>query len=399
VLVVVELALAVVLLAGAGLLARSLTGVRRVDPGFDPRGVVLASVSLPTSAYPDRAGRVAFFEEVLARLQAQPGVRAAGIVSDAPLSGSGRQTGLRIEGAQQPPPGQQPPLTDLQTVSPGYPDAAGIRLVRGRTFEAGDDLDAPLVVLVDDVLVRRYWRNVDPIGRRLALDDDESGQPRWREVVGVVESVKHYGVDLDSARRAGGDLVRPTVYMPYGQEPEQAMTIAVRTGDDPAAIVPALREAVRAVDPGQPVGEVRLLRDLVADSLGPRRLHTALLGTFAVAALLLAAVGTYGLVAQAVARRAREIGIRVAVGARRADVVRMIVRQGAALAAAGVAAGLLAALGATRLLEGLLFGVGARDPGTLAAVSAVLAAATLLASWIPARRASRIDPIEVLRSE
>jgi putative ABC transport system permease protein len=164
-------------------------------------------------------------------------------------------------------------------------------------------------------------------------------------------------------------------------------------------VVPVLREAVRAVDPAQPVGEVRLLRDLMADSLGPRRLHTVLLGGFAVAALLLAAIGTYGLVAQAVARRAREIGIRIAVGARDEDVVGMIVRQGAALATAGAAAGLAAALGATRLLEGLLFGVGARDPVTLAAVVSVLVAATLLASWIPARRASRIDPIEVLRSE
>ncbi|HEY7529426.1 MAG TPA: ABC transporter permease [Gemmatimonadota bacterium] len=399
VLVVVELALAVVLLAGAGLLARSLSGVRGVDPGFDPRGVVLASVSLPTSVYAERERWVAFFDDVLERLRAHPGVTAAGVVTDPPLSGSGRQTGLRIEGAPQPPPGQQPPLTDIQVVSPGYPDAAGIQLVRGRTFEPADGPDAPLAALVDEVLVRRYWPDTDPVGRRLALDDDESGRPRWREVVGVVESVKHYGVDLDAERRAGGELVRPTVYLPHRQEPESSMTIAVRTDGDPAAVVPVLREAVRAVDPAQPVGEVRLLRDLMADSLGPRRLHTVLLGGFAVAALLLAAIGTYGLVAQAVARRAREIGIRIAVGARDEDVVGMIVRQGAALATAGAAAGLAAALGATRLLEGLLFGVGARDPVTLAAVVSVLVAATLLASWIPARRASRIDPIEVLRSE
>jgi putative ABC transport system permease protein len=359
----------------------------------------MAPLSLPAAGYADGERRAAFFEALIGRLEAVPGVQAAAIVSDPPLSGSGRQSGLRVEGAPQPPPGQLLPLTDIQIVSPDYPKAMGVRLVRGRTFSEDDGPDAPCVALVDEVLARRFLPGAEPLGKRLSVGDIEGRGSEWCEVVGVLGSVKHYGLDQDADRRAGGPAERPTVYLPHRREPNGSMTVVVRTGADPAAVASALREAVRSLDPGQPLGEVRLLRDLVADSLGPRRLHAVLLVVFAAAALALAAVGTYGLVAQSVARRTREIGIRMAVGARGGDVVRMIVRQGAALAAVGAAAGLAGALGATRLLEGLLFGVGARDPATLAGVAAVLVAATLLASWMPARWASRIDPIAILRRE
>jgi putative ABC transport system permease protein len=384
-----QLALTVVLLAGAGLLLRSLVRLQAVDPGFDPRGVLMVDVGLPTLRYPDPARQEAFFTTVLKRLAALPGVAVVGAATDTPLSGSGRQSGLRIE-SRPARSRDEIPLTDIQVVSPDYFRAMGVRLVKGRAFAPADKAATPPVAIVDAALARRFLGDADPLGQRIAFNNDESGAPLWREVVGVVEAVKSQGLDAEA---------RVLVYVPYLQEPESTMTLVMRARGDAAALAAAARREVWAVDPEQPVTSVRLMDGLLAESLAPRRLNAALLALFAAAALALSAVGAYGVVSTSVARRTQEIGVRMALGARKTDVLGLVLRQAMRPALAGIAAGLAAALAAARLLAGLLYGVTPADLPALAGAASLMAAVAVLACWLPARRAAGVDPMAALRYE
>lgn len=388
-LVISELALAVVLLAGAGLMIRSFQRVRNVQPGFDSKNVVMMELTLPAARYARAEEQSAFFSLILERIGGLPGVSAAGLVTDPPLSGSGRQSGLRVQGLA-PPSGELPPLTDIEVVSPGYFHALGVSLTHGRPFAEEDGAGAPRVAIVDEALARRFWRGESPIGKRVAFDNGEKGEALWREVVGVVRSVKHYGLDATG---------RMLVYVPSLQEPEPTMTLVVRGQVAPADLVPAIRREIQSLDSGLPLGDARVLQQLLADSTAPRRLQALLLSVFAATALLLASLGTYGVVAYAAARRTHEIGIRMALGARRGQVLGMIVRQGAVLTLIGAAVGLIAALLLTRTLRSQLYEVSPADPITFATITAVITIVTLLASYLPARRATNVDPLVALRSE
>ncbi|HEX5963075.1 MAG TPA: ABC transporter permease [Gemmatimonadales bacterium] len=388
-LVVSELALAVVLLAGAGLMIRSFQRLSNVHPGFDPSGVMMMELTLPTVRYPRPEQQSAFFSRVLERVGSLPGVKAAGVVTDPPLSGGGRQSGLRIAD-QAPPSGELPPLTDIEVVSPGYFHALGVPLIDGRRFSEQDGVTATRVAIVDEALAHRFWPGGNPIGKRVAFDNDEKGVALWREIIGVVRTVKNYGLDATG---------RMLIYVPSLQAPEATMTLVVRGGVAPAELVPAIRREIQPLDSSLPLGDPRVLERLLVDSVAPRRLQALLLSVFAATALLLASLGTYGVVAYSAARRSHEIGIRIALGAGRVQVLSMILRQGATLTLLGSAIGLLAALIVTRTLRSQLFEISPTDPLTFACITAVITLVTLVASYLPARRATRVDPLVALRSE
>jgi predicted permease len=389
-LVVAELALAVVLLAGAGLMVRSFQRILDVDPGFDPQGVLMMELTAATAEYPEPKQQAAFFQTVLERVRSLPGVTAAAVDTDPPLSGEGRQSGFRIKGQLEPPPGKLPPLADIQVVSPEYFETMGIPLVVGRDFDGSDRPGSRLVAVVDEAIARRFWPRSSPVGKLIAVDADESGRPIWREVIGVAGAVKAYGLEADS---------RILVYASFPQEHESTVYLAVRGHTSAAGLVPAIRREIWRIDRNQPIGDVRILEDLLATSLGPRRFHVLLLGIFAATALGLAALGVYGVLAQSVVQRTREIGVRMAVGASQRDVLHLVFQQGLALVLGGLASGLLAALLATRLLSSLLYEISATDPITFGLVSLLLALVAFVAMYLPARRATRIDPMAALRHE
>ena len=388
VLVAGQLGLATILLSGAGLLVVSLTRVLRVDPGFDPAHVITGELSLPRSRYPDAARRTAFRDAAIARLASMPGVREAGAVSILPLGGNGNSGTFDVEG-RETARGASMPHAESWAATPGYFSAMRIALLRGRIFTSADTAGSLPVVVVDDALARAYFGPEDPLGKRI----DFEGGPRsraWRVVIGVVRTIKARALD---------DEPRPAFYVPFSQSHEPILTLVARVEGDPARYAGALRRAVEAADPDQPVGTVAPLTSLLSDSVAQRRAAVGILGAFAATALLLAAIGLYGILAYSVARRRREIGIRIALGARRRRIVGMILRESGRMLAAGLAGGLLAALLLTRFLSSLLYGVGAVDPATFTVVAASLAAVGLFASYLPARRAARIDPMAALRTE
>jgi putative ABC transport system permease protein len=389
-LIVSEVSLALVLLVGAGLLVKSFLRVLGADPGFEPEGTLTLTVSLPPSSYDEPAKRAAFFDRVLEGLEGIPGVRAYG--STAPLLGHW-QTSFTVEGQPEALPGQAP-STDITRVSPGLVRAMGMRLVRGRDFTARDREGRPLVCIVDETMAATYWPGEDPLGRRLRLGSGKDNDKPWLTVVGVVAHVKNYGVDHDS---------RVETFVPYRQDPLSFATLVVRTPGDPAALAGAVRGVVRSVDPDVPVFSVRPLADVVADEHVAKRVAAQLLGAFAVLALLLAAIGIYGVMSWAVTQRTREIGVRVALGAGRADILRMVLAHGMRLAGVGLAVGLGLAFALARglghVLGTLLFGVSPTDPPTFSAVPVLLAAVALLACLLPARRALRVDPVRALHYE
>jgi putative ABC transport system permease protein len=374
-----EIATAFVLLSAAGLTVRSLSLLSVVDPGFRTAGAVAQEVWLPGARYPEDEQHPRFFAALEAKVAALPGVEAVGVVSNLALSGNFDRVGVEIEGRGAAD------TRDMEryVASPGYFAAAGVPLVRGRRIEPRDDAGAPAVALVGASTAARTWPGEDPIGKRLRL----SG--RWFEVVGVVGDVRHYGLDAAPSDQ---------VYLAQAQYPSQGMVIVAR-GPAPEAIPAAVRGAVRSLDPELPLFNVRALDAVVADSLATRRLAAALLSAFAGAAVFLAVVGISGVVTHAVGRRSREIGLRMALGARRAQVVAGLLRQGATPIAGGLALGLLGALAAGRALSGLLYGVTRHDPATLALTAIAIAAVAVLATYLPARRAAGVDPLVVLRSE
>jgi putative ABC transport system permease protein len=387
-LIVAEVALALVLLAGAGLLMKSFARLQSVDPGFEPSNVLMATVALPQVKYPADTQQIAFFDQLLPRLAALPNVRAVGVITSPPFSGSGWTRSFDVEGYQAPA-NQPGPWGEFKVISPGYPQSMGVPLRRGRLFTEQDGPGSPRVALVDEELARRYWPNEDPIGRRIILNAGGASEQRL-EVVGVLGHVKQQGLD---------DEARVQLYVPYRQMGVSSMVVAVRTTGDPLNAVSLVRSAVLGVDKDQPISQVRTMESQLADSVGQRRLSMMLLALFAGFALLIACVGLYGVTAYSVTQRTREIGVRMALGARGAQVVGAFVRDGLRLTLVGLAVGGVAALAGGRLIASQLYEVHPGDPLTLGITAVVLGTVALLASYVPARRATRIDPMTALRSE
>jgi putative ABC transport system permease protein len=388
VLIVAEVALSLVLLAGAGLLVRSFLRVLAVDPGFHADRVLTVRVALPEARYSTPERIRAFYGELLDRIEHLPGVEAAGAVSSLPLSGSGSSGTVTID-TNAVPPENATPEADWRAITPGYFRAMGIALVRGRFFDARDNENGARVAIVDESLANTYWPNADPIGRRIKLGGRQSTRP-WMTVVGVVRPVRYR--TLEAASRIG-------LYWPEAQNPRSALSLAIRTASEPAAMAATVQKQVLALDPDQPIYAVRTLEQLVSESVARRRLSMLLLSLFAGLALALAAVGLYGVLSYLVTERSHEIGIRMALGASRPQVMRLVLGQGLSLTLVGIAAGLAAAFGVTRLLSTLLFDVKASDPYTFGLMAVVLLAVATLAGFVPARRATRVDPMAALRQE
>jgi len=383
-LVIAEMALALALLAGAGLMIRSFMRLQQVDLGFDPRNALTMQIALPQSKYSQPAQMAAFYKQTLERIRLLPGAQAAGVVSIAPLAGMDASSNFTIEGRPVPDPAQVP-LAAFRPVSPDYFSAMGIPIVKGRAF-AERDLEQPAFI-INEAFARRYFSDEAPLSKRIKLGPAEFANP-FLPVVGVAKNVKSLGLQGDE---------RPTLYLSYLKQPN--MTLVVRAASDPMSLVGAVRGAVQTVDPEQPVYNITTMSDRLAAQGAQPRFRTLLLGLFAALAVTMAGVGVYGVMATAVAQRTREIGIRVALGAQASDVLRLIIGQGLKLALIGVALGLAGAFALTRLLADLLFDVKPTDPATFAVVPLLLVAVALLASYLPARRAAKVDPITALRSE
>jgi putative ABC transport system permease protein len=384
-LVVAEVALSLVLLVGAGLLVKSFVRLSEVELGFDPQRVVAADISLP-ERYDAPSKRAEFFRRLLARVGALPGVSAVAVSQSVPLSGGEQGIQFTIAGRQSSPAGAKYGAI-YHRVSSQYLNVMGIRLLKGRGLNEGDTAEAPGVALVNEAMARKYFPGEDPLGKRIVLDRTP---PRALEIVGVVADLRYVTPELAPF---------PEIYASYLADPWHHMSLAVRASGDPARLVSAVRAELLKMDRDVPLANVKTMEQYVADSVSPQRFSASLLTLFACAALALAALGVYGVVSGSVAQRTREIGIRVALGARGRDVLRMVVWQGMWLALAGVAVGLAASLALTRLMSGLLYGVSATDPLTFAAVSLLLAAVALLACLVPARRATKVDPMVALRYE
>jgi putative ABC transport system permease protein len=388
-LVVGQLALAVMLLIGAGLLIRSFVRVAGLDPGFRAPQVMSALVSLSPSRYGNPAKQVAFFEDMVHAIASQPGVLSAAVTNSLPLTGINDQGGFAVEGRPDPRPGEDGPQANRPRVSAGYFETMGIRLLDGRLLDERDHAGAPLVAVVSALAAQTYWPGVNPLGRRLAADWSK-GRPVWREIVGVVESTRHFG--LEAPQKA-------EVYLPHAQAPSPFMMLVVRTQGDPSAVVPAVRAQIARMDPEQSVFGFQSMDDLLEKSGSRRRFQTALVAAFAALALLLAAIGIYGVIAHGVAQRNREIGVRLALGARPHDVVALVLRNGLALTIAGTSLGLMGAVALSRAMASLLFAVSPSDPATYGSVAGVLTLVAGVSAYIPSRGAGRVDPLVTLRDE
>ena len=382
-LVVLEVAMTLVLLVGAGLLANSFLKLSRVDSGFKPEHVVVASLYIPQSRYPTAAAQIALENRILDRLSQQGAWQAYGIGFPAPLHGSNASGSLTI---QDWPESKGTPFANLGTVSGGYFAAMGQTLLQGRTFTEQDRADGEGVAVVSDALAHRYWPGQSPIGKHVKFDDDP--KTPWSTVVGLVSNARQLGL---------GEEAPPIAYLPYAQFPLPFTTVAVRSTMSIAAVSAALRSDMTAIDPDLPLSDMQALQTVLDSSVAEPRFRALMIGVFAALALLLAAVGLSGLVSYSVAQRTREFGIRVALGAQPRQVLLPLLREGTMLALAGIAIGVAGAFALTRALGGLLYGVTATDPVTFVAVSVLLLAVTILATYVPARRAMRVDPITALR--
>jgi putative ABC transport system permease protein len=385
VLVAAEVALSLLLLVGAGLLARTLVNLERVDVGFVAERMLAMEISLPDTRYPTPEARIAFYRRAIDALRALPGVRSAAASSTLPLTGNDMGIGFRVEG--RPVRDEDHTNAAYHAVSPDYFATMGIRIVRGRAFTARDDERASLVLVISETMARTYWPNEDPIGKRATIGYGATGP---REIVGIVGDVKESELS---------EPARSEMYAPFPQTPWPFFTAVVRTERETAPVAASLRTAVTRLDPEQPPGEVQALTHYVREATAQPRFTALLAGTFAALATLLAGLGIYGVLAYSVAQRRREIGIRMALGARAADVRSLVVGQAVALGGVGVAIGLAGALALTRVLASLLFGVSAADPLTFAAVCLLLMTVVALAAWLPARRATRVDPLVALRAD
>ena len=392
-LVIAEVALALTLLTGAGLLVKSFARLQGVDPGFDPDRVLTFNLALPPARYPSDTQQIAFFDQVLPALAATPGVRSVGSTSIIPFGGNWSTSSFEVEG-YQPPQGQPGPWGDIRIVSPTFFAALRIPLRQGRLLTEQDRAGGPMVAVVDEELAHRYWPNADPIGKRITYGPpagvSDTSAREWIEVVGVVGHTKHEGLDAEN---------RVQVYLPFAQAPMPFSTVVLRTSSDPARYVNQARRAVQSIDPDQPIANVRTMEELIAQSVGQRRLSMLLLSVFSGIALVLASIGIYGLMSYSVAQRSRELGVRIALGAARSDVLRLVLRQGMRMALTGIAVGVGAAFALTRVIASQLYGVKPTDPATFGGVAVLLALTALAANLIPALRATRVDPAVVLRDE
>jgi len=385
-----EVAVALVLLVCAGLLIQSFARLSGVDPGFKPQGVLTARISIPEFKYPDEERQALFYGRLLERLAAIPGVEGAASIYPLPLGGSNMILTFVVEGRPVPPPSEAP-NTHVRMVSSDYFRVMGIPVVQGRAFEPRDRTGAEEVVIVNQTLAARIWPGQNPLGKRFTFGDPEDPEdPGWRTVVGVVGDVRHDTLDQEKASEA---------YWPQAQGPSTDTALVLRTSGDPVQLAGPLRAAVRELDRDLPLERIEPMEEVVSKALAQSRFKTLLLGLFAALALGLAAVGVYGVVSYSVAQRTHEMGIRLALGARPGQVQRMVLLQGMRVVLISSAVGIAAALFATRFLRGQVYGVSATDPATFAIVPLVLLAVALLANWVPALRATRVDPLEALRYE
>ena len=393
-LVISEIALSLVLLVGAGLLVRSFLRLQAVSPGFDARNVLAIRLSLPKEKYADRAAVLAFYDQLRPRLEKLPGVETVGFVSLLPLSGLLASVPFTIDGRDAPP--DEALVTDYRVASAGYFRAMKIPLVAGREFTEHDTAQTVPVALISQSLARRHWHDSSPLGAHLRIDDNDQA-PRAVEIVGVVGDVRHLGLDGEPS---------PHIYLPVQQTHEDSVVWLtnnqywlLRTAVDPLALQSSVRREIQAVDRDAPASDIRTMEQLLDASVAARRFSLWLMAVFAGAALLLAAAGLYGVIAQGVSQRTQEIGIRMTLGAKRSDVVKLVIGQGMGLALAGIALGLLGACALTGWMKALLFHVPATDPLTFVSTAALLGLVALLACYVPARRAAKVDPLLALRRE
>ncbi|MEN3332604.1 MAG: hypothetical protein V7641_1969 [Blastocatellia bacterium] len=397
VLVIAEVVFALVLLVGAGLLIRSLFAVRNVAPGVNPRNVITMQIPLSSNIYNDATKIRDFYDRLLERLHATPGVQAAALTGDMPFTGDDSEAPFWTGNGPRPAP-DAIQWALMNPVSAGYIKAMGIPLLRGRFITEQDTKNTPHIAVIDEYMARDLFSGEDPVGQRMTIPGNNKMPDIPFEIVGVVGHVKHFGLDAPKE-------IPFQFYMPYVQIPDDfligflGMGLVARTAGDPAAMAAPMKETILAIDKDQPVTAVRTMEQVLADSLAQRRFTMLLLGLFAGLALVLASVGIYGVMSYTVAQRTHEIGVRMALGARPGDVLRMVVRQGMALAGIGVAIGLAVAFALTRLMSSFLFGVSATDPLTFIVLSLLLAGVALAACYVPARRATKVDPMVALRYE
>lgn len=399
--VITELALSLVLLVGAGLLIKSFARLISVDPGFRAENVLAAEINLPRNRYRDSQQLETFQRELLLRVSAMPGVESAGLSSMLPFSGNDVRSDLFIEGQPQPT-GSNDKVAHYRSITPDYLTVMGVPLKAGRAFSERDSADAPRVAIINETMARLYWPNENPLGKRLALSIEALKFPApnrppimdvngaYREIVGIVQDIRHHG--LDSA-------ARPELYLPMAQRPSAKFDLVVKTAADNNELTMALRKQVLAIDPEQAVADVRPLSAYISDATAKPRFNFLLLALFALIALVLSAIGIYGIVSYNVTQRWHEIGIRMALGASNHQIIRMVLTEAGRLIAVGIGAGSLCAVALTRLMASILFGVSALDLSIFAAAAVVLALVALLACYWPARRATQVDPIIALRYE
>jgi putative ABC transport system permease protein len=389
-LLIAEVALSVVLLTGAGLLVRSFLRIEQVDYGFDPENILITYVSLPSARYPGTPQHVDFFRRALERVEAVPGIRSAVGTTDPPALQVSVTFSFAIEGRPRPGPQDREDPVTLAAVTPGYFRALGIPLLQGRAFSESDGPETPAVLIINRALAQRHWPGQDPVGKRISF---QGQQGPWLQIVGVVGDTRHSNVDRPND---------PTIYIPYAQKRWSWLNwlaLAARTEGDPESLAPSVRDAIWEVDGTLALGRITPLVDLYGELNARRRFATVLLGVFALLAMILGTVGVYGVLAYAVAQRTREIGVRIALGAQRRSVAATVVRQGVVLALAGIGLGVPAALGLSRFLGSLVFGISTQDPGTFIAVPLLMLSVAAVAAYLPARRATRVDPLQALRSE
>jgi putative ABC transport system permease protein len=390
-LVVSEIALALVLLIGAGLMIRSFIRLHEVNPGYNSSNVLTMSVALLRVKYPEEHKVASVFQELPLNLATVPGVQSVAAVKDLPLAGSDTSDYFAIEGRPDPPPNERP-LVYYRVCTPGYFRTMGISFLAGRDFDERDTKQSPNVTVINEIFAHSFFPNEDPIGKRLKLQGQQREPPL---IVGVVGNIRHQGLDVEPL---------PEAYVPYQQDPlgaevSRSMTMVIRTPGDQAGMARSLRDAAMTVDKGLPIFNVKLMDDYLYESLARRRFNLLLLEIFAGVALALAAVGVYGVISYSVSQRAHEIGVRMALGASRRDILSMVVRQGLALTLTGVGLGIASAFALTRFVSSLLYSVSPTDPLTFVAVILLLIGVTVLACWLPARRATRVDPLTALRHE